>query len=215
MFLFQAFAALFTALSEQTYAGPVSYYFAILSIAMTVLAVAVTIPASVSVAIPEPNRVIVHALAYSLSIIAIIATSLKMGPVLQAGPDVPYVDGTLQREVLVALAASITVLSAASVVRLVRPLKGRNGALILVASLTLVLAFGYLWSWLEPLCRMEDDGKGLPADQCPLPKSFDHNCLIGIIIMTANVLAAEGVLRLMAAGSGVEGYVEIIPVIQT
>lgn len=64
--------------------------------------------------------------------------------------------------------------------------------------------------------KPEQDQKGQLPESCPLPfKAFDHNFLLGVALLATNVLAAEGVLRLMAAGTGIEGYVEIIPVIVT
>lgn len=93
-------------------------------------------------------------------------------------------------------------------------MKGKNGAFILLAGLALIVAFGVLWGRLEPICQVENREQEWP-DNCPVPEMFDHNFMIAALMMFANVLMAEGVLRLMAAGSGVEGYVEIIPIIQT
>lgn len=97
---------------------------------------------------------------------------------------------------------------------MLRQLKGRNGAFILLAGLALIVLFGLLWVKLEPLCKQKAVGDAWPK-ACPMPSTFDHNFMITVLAMLSNVLAAEGVLRLMAAGSGVEGYVEIVPIIHT
>jgi hypothetical protein len=44
---------------------------------------------------------------------------------------------------------------------------------------------------------------------CPLPLRVDHNALLIFLLLCSNMLGAEGSLRLMAAGNGMEGYLEI------
>lgn len=214
IFLFQALSALFTVLSEQFYKGFFSFYFAVFAVIMTTLAVILCVPAAVAVAVPEPNQTAVQAVAFVAAALAIVCSAIFIGPVLAAVLDVPYVDRTLRRDLLAAMAAAMAVLGVAAAVRMVRRMKGRNGALILMAGLALAVSFGAFWLWLEPRCRQMVLNQDWP-ESCPLSRSFDHNFFIVVFLMVANVLAAEGVLRLMAAGSGVEGYVEIIPIIPT
>lgn len=214
MFLFQALASLFAVLSEQFFGGFVSFYFAVFAVIMTALAVCLCVPAAVAVAIPEPNQTAIQAVVFVAAVIGIVCTALFVGPSLAAAPDVPYIDSTLRRELLAAITGGMALLGVAAVVRIIRKMKGRNGAVILLTGLTIAVVSGIFWSWLEPRCKQiaADDAWG---QECPLSRTFDHNFFLTIFMIAANVLAAEGVLRLMAAGSGVEGYVEIIPVIQT
>lgn len=215
MFLFQALSAVTTALSEQFYTSLLSNFFAILSVAMTVLTIMVTIPASVYVAVPEAERKFVQVPIGVAGVLTMITTAIFIGPMLRTRPDIPYIDSTLEREVLAAAIATLLVLHLSTVVRMIRPIKGRNGAFILLAGLALVVAIGIVWMIFEPLCRVSVPTDPWPK-KCPLPRSFDHNFVLGLVIMVANVLVAEGVLRLMAAGSGIEsGYVAIVPVIPT
>lgn len=214
MFLFQALAAVTTALSEQFYESVISYFFAILSVATTILAIMVAIPASVYVAVPETERKFFKLPIFIAGVLTMLTTAIFIGPILRTRPDIPYIDSTLEREVLAAAIATLLVLHLSTAVRMIRPIKGRNGAFILLAGLVLVVGIGIMWGLFEPSCRIAVPTDPWP-EKCPLPRSFDHNFVLGLVIMVANVLVAEGVLRLMAAGSGVEGYVAIVPVIPT
>lgn len=214
MFLFQALASLFVVLSEQLFSGFLSFYFSVLAIIVTILAVCLCIPAAVAVAIPEPNQTATKAVLFIAATFVIVCATLYVGPSLAAAPDIPYIDGTLRRDVLAAITCSLTFLALAAIVRIIRRKKGRNGAVILLTGLMISIVAGTCWSFYEPVCKQvgaEDEW----SQDCPLSKTFDHNFFLTVFMIAANVLAAEGVLRLMAAGSGEEGYVEIVPVIHT
>lgn len=214
VFLFQALAALFLALGEQLYEGYFSLYFSVMAVICIVIAVCFCVPAATAVAVPEPNSQCLQATAFIIAVAVLLLATFALSAHLIAAPDIPYLSLFLRRELLGAIMGALLVLAAAATIRMLRQLKGRNGAFILLAGLALTAAFGLLWARLEPLCKQQDIGDPWPA-QCPMPAAFDHNFMIAVLIMVANVLAAEGVLRLMAAGSGVEGYVEIIPIIHT
>lgn len=208
VFLFQALASLCTAFSEQLYDNIFSLYFAVLAIVLVLLAVAVSIPAAVAVAVPEPNRTIAQAFIFVLSLVAIICTTLLMGPNVESVPEIPYVAKSIRADVLAATVAASFVMAAAAVIRMVRNMKGRNGAFILLAGLILAATFGVMWIYVEPICRRTEPENPWPTD-CPMSSRFDHNTAMTVFIMISNILAAEGVLRLMAAGSGLEHYVDI------
>lgn len=217
VYLFQALACLSLVLSIQLYAGYFSLYFAILAVVCIVIAVAMCVPAAASVAVPEGQSGLLQAaLVGAWSAVLLLSTFVLSGHFV-AAPDIPYMTLFLRRELLGAITGALLILAAASVVRMLRQLKGRNGAFILLAGLGLVAMFGLVWAHFEPLCVLKD-GQGAGnawRSECPLPSAFDHNVMFAVLLMVANVLAAEGVLRLMAAGSGVEGYAEIIPIISS
>eukprot|EP00178_Gracilaria_changii_P016552 TRINITY_DN476_c0_g1_i1.p1 TRINITY_DN476_c0_g1~~TRINITY_DN476_c0_g1_i1.p1 ORF type:complete len:236 (+),score=36.85 TRINITY_DN476_c0_g1_i1:373-1080(+) len=214
IFLFQAGASLFLGLSEQTYEGYFSLYLAVMCVICVVVAVGSCIPAAVVVAVPEPNKHTRRAIAYVLAISNVLLSSFFFSSQLNATPDIPYINRLLRRELLGAIIGAIFVLGVACLVRMARRLKGRNGAYILLSGLVLIVVFGLLWAYLEPLCRMASPQDEWPSS-CPMPQMLDHNFMMTLFIVIANVLTAEGVLRLMAAGTGVEDYVEIIPIITT
>lgn len=213
IFFFEALTALSVVFSEQLYAGQISYIFAILAIIAASLAVALCVPAAMAVVVPENAFAFGQFATLVLAVGAIVASAMFGAPRLVAAPDLPYVDPSLRRQILAAVAAATGVLALAAAVRMTRRMKGRNGAFILLAGLSLALAFGVLWARLEPVCKRAL-GEPWPSN-CLLPSTFDHNFMLVVVTMLANVLAAEGVLRLMAAGQGEEGYVEIPTVIET
>lgn len=50
---------------------------------------------------------------------------------------------------------------------------------------------------------------GVYPTTCPFPRVFDHNAVAVTGLLVVAALAAEAALRLMAAGNGARGYVEI------
>lgn len=210
VFVFQAFGALFLAMSEQLYEGYFSLYLSIMAVICIVLAVMFCVPAAADVAIPESDNVVSKRAWTSLFAIIVVFTTFVLSTGLKAGPDVPYLTLFLRKELLGAITGALLVLSIASLVRMIRGLQGGNGAFILLAGLTLVLVFGQVWTRFDPLCAMDDDDTVTWPKKCPLPRNFDHNVVFTILLIVANVLAAEGVLRLMAAGSGGSSYYEIV-----
>lgn len=50
---------------------------------------------------------------------------------------------------------------------------------------------------------------GVYPSTCPFPRVFDHNAVAVTGLLVVAALAAEAALRLMAAGNGARGYVEI------
>jgi len=51
---------------------------------------------------------------------------------------------------------------------------------------------------------------GVYPSTCPFPRMFDHNAVAVTGLLVVAALAAEAALRLMAAGNGARGYVEIL-----
>lgn len=212
VFFFQALGSFFLVLSEQMYEGYVSLYCSILSVICIFLAVVMCIPAAAHVVMPEPQRPGLKAFSYLVWVTIVCLCTFVVSTSFKAGPDIPYMTLFLRKELLGAILGALLILALASVVRMMRELKGRNGAFILLAGLALIMCFGIVWMHFEPQCAQEGvPGESWPAD-CPLPRAFDHNVLFTILLMVANVLSAEGVLRLMAAGNGSLGYTEIISV---
>lgn len=214
IFFFQAMASLFLALSEQMYEGYPSLYLAVVCVICTVTAVCFCIPAAAVVAVPEANKHALQALVYVLSIVMVLLCSFVFSKRLQAAPDIPYINQLLRRELLGAIVGALAVLGGASAVRIARDRKGKNGAFILLCGLVLMAAFGVLWVQLEPLCKVGSASDEWPQS-CPMSRLFDHNFMMTVFVLVANVLTAEGVLRLMAAGSGVQEYDEIVRTINT
>lgn len=212
VFLFQALACLFLVFAEQLYQGYFSVYFSILAVTATIIAVSFCVPAAAVVAAPEPNTQCLQVTAFVSAVAIILLSTFAFSSHFVAAPDIPNINALLRHELLGAVIGAIVVLVIASVVRMLRQLKGRNGALILLAGLSLILIFGFLWARFEPLCKQTQIDQPFPQT-CPMPAAFDHNSMIATMFLLSNILTAEGVLRLMAAGSGIEGYAEIFRVI--
>lgn len=170
------------------------------------------IPAAASIAVPEGRRAGLKTASVLAWVLIVLLCTFVFSTKLNAGPDIPYMTTFLRKELLGAILGALVVLALASLLRMIRLLKGRNGAFILLVGLSLIMAFGIVWMQLEPLCSQSGSRKETWPQSCPLPRSFDHNVLFTALLMIANVLSAEGVLRLMAAGSGAEGYTEIITI---
>lgn len=214
IFFFQALASLFMALSEQLYEGYLSLYLAVMCVICAVTAVCICIPAAAVVAVPEANKHALQAVAYVVCIVVVVLSSFVLSKRLQAAPDIPYISQLLRRELLGAIVGALVVVGGASAVRIARDRKGKNGAFILLCGLVLMGAFGVLWVQLEPVCKVSSATDEWPHS-CPMSRLFDHNFMMTVFVLVANVLTAEGVLRLMAAGSGVQEYDEIVPIINT
>lgn len=210
IFLFQAATALFLALSEQTFDGYVSSYLAVLAVICMTVAICFCIPAAAVVAVPEPDKNVAQAIGYIVSTAFVLMSAFVFAPHVSSAPDIPYINLLLRREILGGMVGGVLVVGVACAVRMGRNLKGKNGAYILVCGLVLMTLFGMVWAYLEPLCVVSS-AMDKWRKECPLPQVLDHNFLMTFFMMVSNVLTAEGVLRLMAAGSGVEDYVEIVP----
>lgn len=213
LFLFQAASALLMVVAEQTYPSPVSEAFALLTVVSIACAVCMSIPAALVVAFPEGSesptatRRATTALGFTVLLaLCVLALPGESRAVL----DLPYVPRFVRERTLGAMAGAAVVLATAAAVRMARGLKGRNGALVLAASVGVLALFGLLWAVLEPLCRHRYDN-AFPAKRCPLPQAFDHNVVVTLMMIVCNALAAEGVLRLMQAGDGGQGqgYISI------
>jgi hypothetical protein len=212
VFFFQALGSFFLVLSEQLYEGYLSLYCSILSVICIFLAVIMCIPAAAHVVVPEAQRPGMKTLSVVAWVLVVCLCTFVVSTKFSAGPDIPYMTHFLRRELLGAIIGALLILAVAAFVRMLRQLKGRNGAFILLAGLTLIMCFGVVWMHFEPLCAQTGPSREAWPRACPLPRAFDHNVLFTVLLMVANVLSAEGVLRLMAAGSGAEGYAEIISV---
>lgn len=208
MFLFQAFAALCTVLSEQLYNGTLSFHFAVLSVVFVFLGVAVSIPAAVAVAVPESHLKVPQALTFTLSMVGIMCSALLIGPNLKAVLELPFVARSVNANAVAAIGGAFVVMSAVSVIRMFRDRQGRSGASMLLAGIVLAMSCGVFWVWAEPMCRRMGPRKLWP-ESCPVPGVFDHNSIMTLFLLVANLLAAEGAIRLMAAGSGPDFYTEI------
>lgn len=241
IFLCQSLSSLTSALSEQFVS--IAFILSSLSLLLAFTASTLAIPASVAIAFPSnpPPRAMYVGILITIWVISFtVAGYVPVLPDIPLGP----VPERVAKGVLLACAGAVFVVSVAAGVRVCRKIKGRNGAFILLAAVVLLVSSAGVWTWLEPQCRqviidpssntqdsqvvnvlqlvepklkIEKMMKQLEIpESCPLPfKAFDHNFAFGVAVIATNVLMAEGVLRLMAAGSGVEGYVEIIPVIVT
>lgn len=90
--------------------------------------------------------------------------------------------------------------------RATRDLGGRGGAAVLAVAVLAGGGVAALWTWVEPRCRLM---AGVYPTTCPFPRAFDHNAVAVTGLLVVAALAAEAALRLMAAGNGARGYVEI------
>ena len=214
MYLFQALAAVFMALSEVWYKSEASFPLAILSVMCIAVAVGLCIPAGVSVAIPEPHMHVFHATYFVVDLVILLLFTHYFSSFFKAAPDIPYIPLFLRQKLLGAIVGALFVIAISACIRLRRDINGHNGAKILLAAILLLMAFGLVWVRLEPTCVRKDITDPFPKS-CALPSIFDHNFMIATLMLFSNVLAAEGVLRLMAAGGGFDVYAEVVPVIRS
>lgn len=214
VFLYQAFVAVCTALSEQLHDSAFSFYFAILSVAFTFLAVAVSIPATVAVAVPENHLKLPQEIVFIISLIVIMSSAFFLGPNLRAVIELPFVETSVNAKALGAMAGVFLMMNIAAAIRLFRARQGKLGAAMLLVGMLLASSSGVFWVYMEPLCRRVDIGDVWP-ESCPMPDRFSHNAIMALVMLVANFLAAEGAIRLMAAGSGLEFYSEITHYIDT
>eukprot|EP00184_Porphyridium_aerugineum_P008605 CAMPEP_0184692286 /NCGR_PEP_ID=MMETSP0313-20130426/835_1 /TAXON_ID=2792 /ORGANISM="Porphyridium aerugineum, Strain SAG 1380-2" /LENGTH=267 /DNA_ID=CAMNT_0027150111 /DNA_START=184 /DNA_END=987 /DNA_ORIENTATION=+ len=207
MFLFQSVAALFLVISSQLFPGVISLYASVISTGSMILVAAMCIPASASICFPEARRRSLKTVAVIAFLSIVLICSFFLGPYMEASPDIPFIPLGFRKQVLGSIIGGLLSVVISCGFRMIRNLKGRNGAFVLVLGCSLILAAGFIWSKLEPRC----DASDVKNWNCPMPRAFDHNSLFTVLLAVGNILGAEGVLRLMAAGNGSEGYVEIIP----
>lgn len=208
LFLFQALVALCAALTEQLYDSAFSLYFAVLSVVAMFLAVGVSIPASVAVAVPELDKKILQAVVFCFSLAGIICSTFLIGPSQKAVLELPFVPRSVKSNALGAMGGAFVMVSVAAATRSLRKTKGRSGAVFLGAGMTLASLSGMFWVWVEPMCRRVNPGNAWP-ESCPLPVGFNHNSLMTLFLIVANIYVAEGAIRLMTVESGPDIYRDI------
>lgn len=212
--MFQALIALCSALSEQLFGGALSFYFAALSMVFMFLAVAMSIPAAVAIAVPENYLKLPQEITFILALIGIVCSALFIGPNLRAVIELPYVGKSVNANALGAMAGAFSMMAIAATIRLFRERRGKDGAAMLLVGMVLASFSGIFWIYVEPMCRRMDPGKMWP-ESCPVWGGFNHNSIMALVLLVANFLAAEGAIRLMAAGSGLDFYSEIPHYIET
>uniref|UniRef100_A0A7S1EPB4 Uncharacterized protein n=1 Tax=Timspurckia oligopyrenoides TaxID=708627 RepID=A0A7S1EPB4_9RHOD len=209
LFLFQSLSAFTLVLSNQLFPSRISMYSSIASVVFIILSSLAAIPASASIAVPEARRRSWKTVAVIAWLAIVLSSAFFLGPMMRASPSLPFISGTFRRQLLGAMIGAMACILLSCIVRMLRPLKGRNGAFVLLLGTGLILIGGILWSQMDPKCDTSSV-KDWPSS-CPMPRAFDHNVLFVVLLLFGNIFAAEGVLRLMAAGNGSEGYVEIMP----
>ncbi|KAA8495997.1 hypothetical protein FVE85_2152 [Porphyridium purpureum] len=208
LFLFQSLGALFLVLGSQFYQKvTISLYLSLVSSAAFVFTAVLCIPAAASICVPEARRRSWKTVAALVFLAFVVCDAFFLSPKLKAGIEIPFIPISVRKQILGSIVGGISSILLSCLIRMLRSLKGRNGALVLFVGTLLVTAGGIVWAHMEPLCDASTI-KPWPSS-CPMPRTFDHNVLMGVIILFGNILATEGILRLMAAGAGTEGYVYI------
>ncbi|KAK4527623.1 hypothetical protein GAYE_SCF42G5547 [Galdieria yellowstonensis] len=157
------------------------------------------------VAIPEWRR---RSLRHFIVVLCFLVTVLywfSFSSSLGVELDIPFIDINSSRQLMTALEGSLLAVCLCCLFRIVRPLKGRNGALVLFLGSMMMFMSILLFKVLHTECA----GTEKLLSSCPLPLRVDHNALLIFLLLCSNMLGAEGSLRLMAAGNGMEGYLEI------
>lgn len=164
-----------------------------------------TLPAAAAVVFPEAHRGTEKTAAFVAGIAAVAAgVAAVTGAGIGAGVAelLPVGGGWLMGGLLGGGGALL--LAAAG--RATRDLGGRGGAAVLAVAVLAGGGVAALWTWVEPRCRLM---AGVYPTTCPFPRAFDHNAVAVTGLLVVAALAAEAALRLMAAGNGARGYVEI------
>ncbi|EME29069.1 hypothetical protein Gasu2_68010 [Galdieria sulphuraria] len=157
------------------------------------------------IAVPEwRRRSLRHIIVLLCFLVTLIYWSLFSSS-LGVELDIPFIDNSSSRGLMTALQGSLLALCLCCFIRIFRPLKGRNGALILFLGNMMTFMSILLFKVLHSECA----GTEKLLENCPLPLRLDHNALLIFLLLCSNTLGAEGSLRLMAAGNGMEGYLEI------
>uniref|UniRef100_A0A7S3A602 Uncharacterized protein n=3 Tax=Rhodosorus marinus TaxID=101924 RepID=A0A7S3A602_9RHOD len=209
IFLFQSAAAFTCVLSLQSFKGVFSEVVATASAFFIIATLFVCIPGAALVAIPEMRYRVWKTALTLINIVALFFSAMIVGPKIGNTFDLPYVSDTLQSRLVGAVFGALMMVLIASLIRLVRPpesLKGRSGAVVLASGTIFILLAGAVWAYLADACQFTDS---ILNAACALPQSFDHNALLSLVTIIANGFVAEGVLRLMAAGTGQDGYIRI------
>eukprot|EP00871_Galdieria_phlegrea_P001534 jgi/Galph1/2381/GphlegSOOS_G1078.1 len=160
------------------------------------------------IAVPEPRRKSfrngVILLCATITILYWLMFSSSLGSAL----DVPFLEDMTSRSLFAALEGTLLALCFCCVIRIFRPLKGSHGAVILFVGNGIMLLALLFFKILHEKCAGTDD---ILLDSCPLPTKFDHNSFLLLFLLCCNVFVAEATLRFMAAGNGMESYLEIEP----
>lgn len=152
-----------------------------------------TLPAAAAVVFPEAHRGTEKTAAFVAGIAAVAA---GVAAVTGAGIGAGVVE-------LLPVGGALLLAAAG---RATRDLGGRGGAAVLAVAVLAGGGVAALWTWVEPRCRLM---AGVYPTTCPFPRAFDHNAVAVTGLLVVAALAAEAALRLMAAGNGARGYVEI------
>eukprot|EP00190_Bangiopsis_sp_CCMP1999_P007590 CAMPEP_0198726120 /NCGR_PEP_ID=MMETSP1475-20131203/3281_1 /TAXON_ID= ORGANISM="Unidentified sp., Strain CCMP1999" /NCGR_SAMPLE_ID=MMETSP1475 /ASSEMBLY_ACC=CAM_ASM_001111 /LENGTH=171 /DNA_ID=CAMNT_0044488015 /DNA_START=352 /DNA_END=867 /DNA_ORIENTATION=- len=170
--------------------------------------VAVAAPTAATVAVPEMRYRTWKAVITGLSAAVLFGSILIVGPILGLEMDIMYIPLRLQHCLVGGIFGALVIILLSSYIRIVRPpepLKGRSGAAVLSIGTIIILFSTILWAFMKRGCHFKNGS----LEHCPLPMFFDHNATLCLAAIVANVLIAEGALRLMAAGTGMDGYVQI------
>uniref|UniRef100_A0A7S1TDC4 Uncharacterized protein n=1 Tax=Compsopogon caeruleus TaxID=31354 RepID=A0A7S1TDC4_9RHOD len=212
LFLFQSIAAVLLAIASLSGQGTVSRYCGIGSACSAVMVAISCIPAATHVSVPDFRKGVLKTVCFVLYAVFVAAGGFYWSRHVATTPEIPSVSEQLRRQIAGALGGGMVSILASSLIRLTRKVKGRNGASVLFLGSSLAVLAGLIWLHFEPLCNASS--RLMWSDTCPLPRVYDHNALLVSFLFCANILGAEGVLRLMAVGSGdglIEGYTEIGP----
>lgn len=136
LFLFQALV-LCTALSEQLYNGAFSSYFSALAIVFTFLAVTVSIPATVAVAVPENHLKRQQEIEFILSLVVVMCSAFFIGPNSRAVIELPFVGNSENANALGSMVGVFLMMSITATIRLFRESKEKIGAAMLLVGMYL------------------------------------------------------------------------------
>lgn len=211
-FLLEALASLTLALASHLRAeSTLALYLTLLTALFVLLGVLIAVFGATHVLLPESDRRATRAVLFVVLAAVVVGGTVKAHDALQATPPaLPFFGPASVRRGNAAVQGAMAAVLVACVARAVlRPAtRGKNGAVVLLVGTALSLAASILWTYLLGYCEPATE-KGKVRASCPLPTKFDHNVLFLVVLIVANVLSAEGVLRLMAVGDGDGGYSEI------
>lgn len=167
-----------------------------------------SVPATAAVVIPENHLKLHREIVFIFTMVGVMCFTLFLGPNINADVKLPYMKWPVSANALGAAAGALLIMSVAAAIRLFRDRQGKDGAAMLFAGIVVAMLAEMFWIWAGSMCRRTDLGKTW-LQLCLLNEGVNHNSIVILCLLLSNFLAAEGVIRLMAAGSGIYFYAEI------
>ena len=215
IYILIATSQLFYLLSTQLYTGAIPSFSTVaahVALWTYALAIILCVPAATWLVFPDRAHPGVRLGLNAVLGIVLVACTLIIPMHSKALPPYPHLAAVTRQHLVSATIGAVLAVSIAAGIRYIRKLKASSGALLLYVSGAATIALLILWMRWEPMCRVVLNGMNGNFrwnQKCPFGEGFDENAVVAAVTALAHLTAAEGVLRMIAVGNGLEGYVTI------